>query len=425
MSLDETIDLSDRGNILLILLLLAALCSGGTLILVSQHLGAPLLQGLDVPAVGVYALGLAGVVLVCAAVWISLTMGAQQTIVEVPADTPAGGASEKTEEAILRLLDEMSLLADGDLTMQATVTEDVTGAIADSINFTVEGLRELVITINATAEQLASASTESLETSQELVAASERQTQQIISAIEVIQELVGSIQKVSGDAAEAADVTNRSMEVALNGGDAVRKTIEGMSAIREQIQETAKRIKRLGESSQEIGNIVELINDIAEQTNTQALNASIQAAMAGDAGRGFAVVADEVQRLAERSATATKQIENLVRTIQADTNEAVVSMEKTTAEVVGGTHLAEGAGEALEEIENVSHQIADVVRGISTSAQGQAQEASGVSETIGNIRELTESAAIGTRNTGEAIGRLASLAEQLRDSVAGFKLPQD
>ncbi len=421
MALNEKFDFSDRSNIMLMVLVAAAICSGAALLLVGQALSGPPVSEPDIPHALVYGVGLIGLLLVCGAVWLSLGISAAA---ETPAATQSG-SSETTEDAILRLLDEMSLLADGDLTMQATVTEDVTGAIADSINFTVEALRELVVTINATAEQLSSASTDSLSTSQELVAASERQTQQIISAIEVIQNLVTSIQQVSGDAEQAADVTSRSVEVALNGGDAVRRTIEGMSAIREQIQETAKRIKRLGESSQEIGNIVELINDIAEQTNTQALNASIQAAMAGDAGRGFAVVADEVQRLAERSATATKQIENLVRTIQADTNEAVVSMEKTTTEVVGGTHLAEDAGKALEEIETVSRQIADVVRGISTSAQQQAGQATGVSETIGGIRELTERTAIGTRNTGQAIGRLAQLAEQLRDSVAGFKLPQD
>ncbi len=423
MALNEKFDFTDRGNIMMLVLMAAALCTVGALLLVGQYLGKPLIAGLDVHPAVVYGLGLMGVLLICVGVWLSLGAGGDT---EQPASGgQTGSLGEGTEEAILRLLDEMSLLADGDLTMQATVTEDVTGAIADSINFTVEALRELVVTINATAEQLAGATTESLGTSQELVAASERQTQQIISAVEIIQQMISSIQKVSGDAEQAADVTGRSVEVALNGGDAVRRTIEGMSAIREQIQETAKRIKRLGESSQEIGNIVELINDIAEQTNTQALNASIQAAMAGDAGRGFAVVADEVQRLAERSATATKQIENLVRTIQADTNEAVVSMEKTTTEVVGGTQLAEDAGKALEEIETVSRQIADVVRGISAAARQQAEQASGVSETITGIRELTESTASGTRDTGQAIGRLAQLAEQLRDSVAGFKLPQD
>jgi twitching motility protein PilJ len=238
-----------------------------------------------------------------------------------------GAQADRNQQAILRLLDELSSLADGDLTVQATVTEDITGAIADSINYAVEALRELVTTINESAILLDGAAKTAESTAAQLSQASEAQSKQMDSASQAIGRMVGSIEEVSGDAERSSDVARHSVDVAHKGGEAVRRTIEGMNAIRETIQDTSKRIKRLGESSQEIGNIVELINDIADQTNILALNASIQASMAGEAGRGFAVVADEVQRLAERSANATKQIEVLVRTIQADTNEAIVSME--------------------------------------------------------------------------------------------------
>jgi twitching motility protein PilJ len=336
----------------------------------------------------------------------------------------AGGRNARDEDAILRLLDEMSPIADGDLTAEATVTEDVTGAIADSVNATVESLRELVTTINDTAEAMADASDESLTTAKDLTRASQTQTRQILSATETIQKVVLSIQEVSRDSKRAADVTDRSVETANRGSEAVLRTIEGMGSVRDQIQETSKRIKRLGESSQEIGDIVELINDIAEQTNTLALNASIQAATAGEAGRGFAVVADEVQRLAERSTNATRQIEALVRTIQADTHEAVISMEKSTSGVVNGARLAENAGTALEEIEQVARETAELVRGISAQTDRQTTEASSVSETMAAIQEITEQTASGTQDTGKSIAQLAELGAKLRSSVSGFKLPE-
>jgi twitching motility protein PilJ len=218
-------------------------------------------------------------------------------------------------------------------------------------------------------------------------------------------------------------VARHSVAIAHKGGDAVRRTIDGMNAIREAIQETSKRIKRLGESSQEIGNIVELINDIAENTNILALNASIQASMAGEAGRGFAVVADEVQRLAERAAKATKQIEVLVRTIQADTNEAVVSMERSTTDVVGGALLAENAGAALMEIEHVSNQIATLVQNISASARQQAAASGNISRNMQVVREISSQTADGSRATSTAVAKLAALSAQLRKSAAGFQLP--
>ena len=331
--------------------------------------------------------------------------------------------NKRNQEAILRLLDEMGDLADGDLTVQATVTEDITGAIADSINYAIDALRNLVQAINETTQQVSSAAQQSQATAMHLAEASDHQAQQITAASSAINEMAVSIEAVSSHAAELAGEANRSVDIAVRGNEAVQRTIHGMDSIREQIQETSKRIKRLGESSQEIGDIVELINDIAEQTNILALNAAIQAAMAGEAGRGFAVVADEVQRLAERSADATKQIEALVKGIQSDTKEAVASMEQSTAGVVQGAQLAQNAGQSLESIENVSKHLADLIRNISDSARQQASAANNISDTMNVIQEITTQTSAGTNETAASIGNLAELANELRRSVAGFKLP--
>jgi twitching motility protein PilJ len=331
--------------------------------------------------------------------------------------------TDRNQQAILKLLDEMASLADGDLTVQATVTEDITGAIADSVNYAVEALRKLVATINQSAIQLDGATRQTQALASHLAKASGAQAKQIGSATESIAAMAASTEEVSGNAERAADVARHSVDVAHKGGEAVRRTIDGMNTIRETIQETSKRIKRLGESSQEIGNIIELISDIAEQTNILALNASIQASMAGEAGRGFAVVADEVQRLAERAATATKQIEVLVRTIQTDTNEAVVSMERSTTDVVGGALLAENAGAALQEIEQVSNQIASLVQNISASSRSQSTAAQSIARSTQVLREISAQTADSTSATSQAIIKLADLSAALRKSVSGFRLP--
>ncbi len=331
--------------------------------------------------------------------------------------------NERNQKAILRLLDEMGGLADGDLTVEATVTEDITGTIADSFNFAIEELRKLVATVNDTALMVDMATKQTENTAAHLAKAADNQAKEINAATESIASMAASIKEVSGNAERSSDVARHSVEVAHKGGEAVRRTIDGMNAIRETIQETSKRIKRLGESSQEIGNIVELINDIAEQTNILALNASIQASMAGEAGRGFAVVADEVQRLAERSTNATKQIEVLVRTIQADTNEAVISMERSTTDVVGGALLAENAGAALDEIEQVSNQIASLVQNISSSAREQARAAADVTRRTTRLREIGNQTGKATAATAASISKLSELATQLRKTVEGFALP--
>jgi twitching motility protein PilJ len=333
--------------------------------------------------------------------------------------------NERNQNAIMRLLDEIEDLADGDLTVTASVTEDFTGTIADSINYSVDQLRDLVATINLTAGQVAAAVQETQATAMHLAQASEHQAQQISEASTAINDMAQSIDQVSANAAESSAVAERSVEIANKGNEVVHNTIHGMDNIREQIQDTAKRIKRLGESSQEIGDIVSLIDDIADQTNILALNAAIQASMAGDAGRGFAVVADEVQRLAERSSAATRQIETLVRAIQTDTNEAVISMEQTTTEVVRGARLAQDAGVALEEIEGVSKTLAALIQSISNAAQQQTSSAGQISLTMNVIQQITSQTSSGSTATAESIGNLAKMASQLRRSVSGFTLPTE
>lgn len=336
----------------------------------------------------------------------------------------AGMQNQKNQQAILRLLDEMSSLADGDLTVRATVTDDMTGAIADSVNFAVEQLRELVTGINITARTVSESAQETMDTTGKLAVASGQQAEQVREATDTINEMARSFDGMAQRSRESSEVAQRSVAIAHSGSQMVQQTIRGMDTIREQIQETSKRIKRLGESSQEIGDIVELINGIAEQTNILALNAAIQSASAGGAGRGFAVVADEVQRLAERATNATRRIEMLVQNIQTDTSEAVVSMESTTSEVVSGAEKAEDAGEALKRIESVSKDLSSLIEDISQEAQSQSVVATQIAEQMNSIRDVSIRTSEGSNQTALAMGRLADLVHKLSDSVADFKLPQ-
>ena len=330
--------------------------------------------------------------------------------------------NKRNQEAILRLLNEMGNLADGDLTVQASVTEDVTGAIADSINFTIEELRTLVKGINSATDQVAKATNDAQSISNRLYEAAQRQNREIQQASASVLQMAQSINEVSQSAAQSARVAQQSLAAAEKGGQAVHNQIAGMNEIRTQIQDTAKRIKRLGESSLEIGEIVELISDITEQTNVLALNAAIQAASAGEAGRGFTVVAEEVQRLAERSAEATKQIDAIVKTIQADTQDAVAAMEKSTVGVVEGTKLSDAAGQALDEIRRVSRELAELIGGISAQTQKQSASVSDVTRGMQGILKITEETTEGTKQTNVSIGQLTKLAAELRSSVAGFKV---
>ncbi|MCW8825660.1 MAG: methyl-accepting chemotaxis protein [Gammaproteobacteria bacterium] len=330
--------------------------------------------------------------------------------------------NRSNQEAIMRLLDEMGDLADGDLTVNATVSEDITGAIADSMNFTVDALRTLVSQITGSATEVLSSVEKTRTTVTNLSHSSRQQAEQIVSASAAANDIAESTKGVANNATQLASESAHSVDIAKKGAQTVQKSISGMNTIRDQIQETSKRIKRLGESSQEIGDIVELINDIAEQTNILSLNAAIQAAMAGEAGRGFAVVADEVQRLAERSADATKQIEALVKTIQTDTSEAITSMERSTSEVVSGAKLAEDAGTALSEIEQVSAKLAVLIEGISDATKNQTSASSNITKTMDQILEITTKTTEETDETASSITNLADLANGMKHSVSGFKL---
>ncbi len=338
------------------------------------------------------------------------------------ASEEAGRVNNANQAAILRLMNELQTVAEGDLTQEATVTEDITGAIADSVNYTVEELRLLVGNVQNTATRVAQTTSQVESTSTELLAASTEQLREIRETGQSVLTMAERINGVSSQAQESATVARQSLQAASSGLQAVQNAIGGMNSIRDQIQETSKRIKRLGESSQEIGEITELISDITEQTNVLALNAAIQAASAGEAGRGFSVVAEEVQRLAERSADATRQISALVKAIQTDTQDAVGAMERSTQGVVEGAKLSDNAGTALSEIDRVSRRLADLIEQISQSASREADSANVVAANIQHIFAVTEQTGEGTRTTAQQVRELSQMAEELRRSVARFKI---
>ncbi|SUO95346.1 Methyl-accepting chemotaxis protein 4 [Suttonella ornithocola] len=330
----------------------------------------------------------------------------------------------QNQDAILRLMDELTEFSNGDLTVEAQVTEEFTGAIADSVNYAIESMRELVGTINRTSARVSDASASTREIAEQMQQASIEEAEKIHSITQIVANMVKSLDHVASSSTDSAEIAHNSVNIAQDGAKRVNDTIGGMNVIRENIQETSKRIKRLGESSQEIGNIVEIIKGIADQTNILALNAAIQATSAGEAGRGFAVVADEVQRLAERSSNATKRIESLVKTIQTDTNEAVASMERSTREVVLGANLAEEAGTSLNRIQEVSTSLAAMIERVSDSTRKVSSMAEGISTDMMQINHMATKTSENVIKTSDSIANLSRLSAELEESVSGFKLPQ-
>ena len=331
---------------------------------------------------------------------------------------------DRMQAAIMKLLEDVSRFADGDLTREAEVTEDFTGAIADAFNMTIAQLREVIRRVQDSTNRVSSSAHKIYKTAEQIAHGNESGAMGVATITAAIDGMAASIQAVSENSAQSADVATKSLESSRQGAKAVQATIEGMTRIRERVQETAKRIKRLGESSQEIGEIVQVINDLADRTSILALNASIQAAMAGEQGRGFAVVAEEVERLAQRSARATDQIAGLISAIQGETNETVVAMEETTREVVAGSRLAQDAGKTLGRIESISNQLAELIQSITQSSKQQARAADDISISMNQISEITNQTADGTRQAAASIHELANLADELRSSVSTFRLPE-
>jgi len=330
---------------------------------------------------------------------------------------------DSIQQSLKKLLEEVSDVADGNLTIEAEVSEGFTGAIADAFNFMIAELRDVIKRVQGSTLEVSSIADETKNSAEHLAGSNEHNALQIANASSAIKDMAASIRKISETAAKSSTVGQQSLASANKGTKAVQNTIAGMGRIRDRVQETAKRIKRLGESSQEIGESVHMIDDIAERTSILALNASIQAAMAGEAGRGFAIVAEEVERLAARSTDATKHIANLVKAIQNETNEAVVAMEESTKEVVAGSELAKEAGKALNQIERVSNRLAELIQSISSSSKKQAAGSETVANSMIDISKKTQETSIGTKKAADSINKLAEMSNELRDSVSTFKLP--
>lgn len=330
---------------------------------------------------------------------------------------------DKIQRSIRKLLEEVSDVATGDLTIQAEVTADMTGAIADAFNNMILQLRNIIGEVKTASIQVSASSSSVNNTMNSLMNGSEEQTAAIIETSSAMDEMSISVKQVSENARASAEVAELALHTSNEGSDAVEKTIDAMEGIKDHVQETAKRIKRLGESSQEIGETVRLINEIADVTRILALNASIQATTSGEAGRGFAVVAEEIERLAENAASATQRISTLTKTIQMETAEAVMAMEATTVEVINGSKLANEAGTALVKIENVTNKIAELIQSISEVAEQQANSTETVAASMNDIARITLQTTSGTRQVADEITNLSNLSEALSSSVSTFKLP--
>ena len=349
----------------------------------------------------------------------------KQMLEQLRVSVQTKGERESLEKSIKKLLAEVSEVAAGDLTVQAEVSTEITGAIARSFNFMTTELRSLIKQVKDVTFQVSTSANAINDTTEQLERGSEAQASQISRTTSAISQMALQIQEVSDNAALSAQVAADSLGNARYGTKAVQDNINAMISIRKQVQETAKRIKKLGERSQEISQIVGLIDDLSDRTSLLALNANLQASAAGEAGKGFALVAEEVERLAERSNRLTQQIGSLTQMIQSETKDVVASMEETIHEVVVGSTLADKAGQTLIEIESVSTRLAELIQSISESAKRQAHSSDDISKAMGNISKVTELVQTGAKRAADSVKMLVELSDELRGSVAPFKLPED
>src|SRR5690242_7772024 len=330
-------------------------------------------------------------------------------------------AQDSLQRSIADLLNTISQVARGDLTIRGKVTNDALGNVVDSVNFMLDNFTKVLERVRKAAIDVSTSANQILEAADDMTAGATQQDQEITNTSSAVEELTVSMKQVSNNAEASAEAARRALDAAEQGNRAVRDTLEGMQRIRSSVQATAKKIKSLGDRSLEISEIINVINDITEQTNLLALNAAIEAARAGDAGRGFAVVADEVRKLAEHSRSATKDIAALIKAIQAETNEAVVVMEEGTKEVEGGASLADQAGRALDAISNVVRQSAELVQEISLASKQQVRGTEGVAHAMQIISNITRQTSQGTRGTVATVSQLVKLSDQLNEALAQFR----
>jgi methyl-accepting chemotaxis protein len=350
---------------------------------------------------------------------LNTTIDRLQGLVQTEADR------DKMQHQVMDLLSIVSGAAEGDLTVKAEVTADALGSVADAFNLMIAGLTTLVAQASDVAHEIEHSTTDILKASERMRRGAEQQTTQIQSAVGAVGEMSHTIQRMAENAGAATQASLKATQAAVKGGTSVAETIKGMQRIRAAVQTTGKKIKGLGERSLEIGAIIEVINEIATQTNLLALNAAIEAARAGEQGKGFAVVADEVRKLAERAGRATKDITSLIKGIQVETSEAVTVMEEGTREVEEGTKLADQAGAALREIEQIVKQTSALVTDITKAAADQVKVSEGVATSMNTISALTQETTVGVRDTVETISRLADLTKRLTDAIGRFKLGKE
>jgi len=331
-------------------------------------------------------------------------------------------AQRDLQRSVTDFLTIVSQIARGDLTLRGSVTSDALGNVVDSVNYMLDNFTQALSRVRDAASDVAARSNQILIASEAMATGATQQDHEITNTSSAVEELTVSMKQVSNNAEASAEAARRALDAAEQGNRSVRDTLEGMQRIRSSVQATAKKIKSLGDRSLEISEIINVINDITEQTNLLALNAAIEAARAGEAGRGFAVVADEVRKLAEHSRTATKDIAALIKAIQAETNEAVVVMEEGTREVEVGARLADQAGKALEAISAVVRQSAELVQEISLASKQQVRGTEGVANAMQIISSITRQTSQGARQTAQSMEQMVKMSEQLNETLSQFRV---